>query len=80
MKNVIHQIDSKNEWLLLSASFIPKFALCLNTGKHFFLKVSFQNQYFKYETDYLENKNLFQKSGVQFLVETIKIQKISFPY
>ena len=43
LKNVIHQIDSKNDWLLLSASFIAKFELvfCLNTVKRFFLKVSF---------------------------------------
>ena len=27
MKNVIHQIDGKNEWLLLSASFTAKFVL-----------------------------------------------------
>ena len=27
MKNVIHQLDSKNEWLLLSASFTAKFGL-----------------------------------------------------
>ena len=27
MKNVIHQIDSKNEWLLFSASFTAKFGL-----------------------------------------------------
>ena len=27
LKNVIHQIDSKNEWLLLWASFTPKFVL-----------------------------------------------------
>ena len=26
-KNVIHQIDNKNEWLLLSASFTAKFGL-----------------------------------------------------
>ena len=26
-ENVIHQIDSKNEWLLLSASFTAKFGL-----------------------------------------------------
>ena len=26
-ENVIHQIDSKNEWLLLSASFTEKFEL-----------------------------------------------------
>ena len=27
LKNVIHQIDSKNEWLLLSARFTAKFGL-----------------------------------------------------
>ena len=38
-ENVILQIDSKNEWLLLSASFTAKFELVFvltleNTGKH----------------------------------------------
>ena len=27
-----------------------------------------------------ENENLFQKSGVQFLVESTKIENVSFPY
>ena len=27
LRNMIHQIDSKNEWLLLSASFTAKFRL-----------------------------------------------------
>ena len=27
LKNVIHKIDNENEWLLLSASFTPKFGL-----------------------------------------------------
>ena len=27
LQNVIHQIDSKNEWLLLPASFMAKFGL-----------------------------------------------------
>ena len=46
VKNVIHQIDSKNKWLLLSASFTAKSGLffCLNTGKHFFVEVSFGRQ------------------------------------
>ena len=43
LKIVIHQIDSKQEWLLLSASFTAKFwvGFSLNTGKRFFLEVSF---------------------------------------
>ena len=41
LKKVIHQIYSKNEWLLLSASFMAKFGLvCLNIGIHFFLEFS----------------------------------------
>ena len=47
LKNVIHQIDSKNEWLLLLASFTEKFGLVfvlINTGKRFFLEVSFSIQ------------------------------------
>ena len=37
-------------------------------------------QYFNFEIDFLENKNLFQKTGVQFLVESTKIENASFPY
>ena len=35
-------------------------------------------QYFNFETDFLENENFFQKTGV--LVERTKIKKASFPY
>ena len=102
LKNVIHQTDSKNGWLLLSASFTAKFSFCLNTGKRFFLDVSFSSQqkehrfflkrdfqnsspiersacfyatisenfehfqYFDFETDFLQNKIFFQKTGVPF--------------
>ena len=46
LKNVIHQIYSKNGWLLLSASLQPKFlvSFCLNTGRLFFWEVSFSSQ------------------------------------
>ena len=37
-------------------------------------------QYFNFETDFLENENLFQKTGVLFLVETTKIENTSFPF
>ena len=37
-------------------------------------------QYFNFETNFLENKNLFQKTGVRFLVETTKIENTSFPF
>ena len=37
-------------------------------------------QYFEFETKFLENENLFQKSGVPFLVETTKIDNRSFPF
>ena len=106
LKNVIHQIDSKNEWLLLRASFTAKFGLAFvlilenNFFRSFILKPTervqvflkngnrdFRNippferlacfyvticenferfQYFNFETDFLENENLFQKTGVPF--------------
>ena len=31
-------------------------------------------------TDFLEDENFFQKTGVPFLVERTNIEKISFPY
>ena len=37
-------------------------------------------QYFNFETDFLLNGNLFQKTGVPFLVESTKIENASFPY
>ena len=36
-------------------------------------------QYFNFERDFLENENLFQKTGVTFLIESTKIEKVSFP-
>ena len=38
----------------------------------------FQN--FNFETDFLENEKLFQKTGVSFWVESIKIENTSFLY
>ena len=37
-------------------------------------------QYFNFETHFLENENLFQKTGVPFLVETTKTENISSPF
>ena len=37
-------------------------------------------QYFKFETDFLEMKIFFQKTGVPYLVESSKIENVSFPY
>ena len=37
-------------------------------------------QYFNFETDFLENENLFQKTGDRFLVESTKIENASFSY
>ena len=42
LKNVIQKIDSKNEWLLLCASFTAKVGLA--TGECSFLEVSFSSQ------------------------------------
>ena len=33
-----------------------------------------------FETGFLKNENLFQKTGVPFLVESIKIENASFSY
>ena len=37
-------------------------------------------QYFKFEIDFLENKDFFQKTEYRFLVESPKIKRASFPY
>ena len=70
----IHQVGSKNEWLLLSESFTAKLELVfVLTFKNAFsacfyvtISESFKRfQYFHFETNFLENENLFQKTGVQ---------------
>ena len=37
-------------------------------------------QYFNFERDFLENKNLFKKLEYDFLVEGTKSENASFPY
>ena len=85
MKNAIHQIDSKNTWLLPSARFPVKvglvFVLTLENAYYFQNSPPFERlacfyvtisgnfehfQYLNFETDYLENENLFQNTGVPF--------------
>ena len=39
-----------------------------------------QCQYFNFETDFLENENLFQKLKDRFLVENTKIENALFRY
>ena len=51
--------------------------------RYFYVTISenFEHfQYFNCETDFLENENVFQKTGVQFFSERTKIEKASFPY
>ena len=36
--------------------------------------------HFNFETNFLKNENLFQKTGVPFLVESIKIESATFPH
>ena len=84
LKNMIHQVGSKNEWLLLSVTFTAKldlvFVLTFENGTRDFqnsspfersacfyvtISESFKRfQYFDFETNFLENENLFQKTGV----------------
>ena len=37
-------------------------------------------QYFDFETDFLENKTFFKKLEYHYLVESTKIENLSFPY
>ena len=100
---MIHQIDSKNEWLLLSVTFTAKpelvfvstfenRALILKPAERAYVLLKndtrdFQNsppfersacfyvtisesfkrfQYFNFETNFLDNEDLFQKTAVPF--------------
>ena len=36
-------------------------------------------QYFNLETNFLKNDDPFQKTGVMFLVESLKIENVTFP-
>ena len=38
------------------------------------------SQYFNFETNFLENENLFHKTGVPSLVETTEIENTSFSF
>ena len=38
------------------------------------------SQYCNFETDFLESENIFQKTGVAFLVENAKIENTLFQY
>ena len=44
LKNLIHQINSKNGRLLFQQALRQNFGFCLNTGKYFFLELSFSSQ------------------------------------
>ena len=37
-------------------------------------------QYFNFKTNFLENENFFEKLEYRFLVETTKIENVSFPF
>ena len=37
-------------------------------------------RYFNFETNFLENENLFHKTGVPFLIESTKIENVLFLY
>ena len=46
----------------------------------FFCDNHWKNWNFNFETNFLKNTNLFQKTGVLFLIESTKIENAKFPY
>ena len=74
MKNVIHKIDSKNERLVLLARFTAKFGLVFVVTLEnalviscFYVTISGNYgrfQHFNFKPGFLENGNLFPKTGV----------------
>ena len=77
MKDLIHQRESKNEWLLLSATFMVKFGLVFVLTLENALRLrdepvtisgnSERFEYLNFVTYFLKKKKLFQKTGVVFL-------------
>ena len=48
---------------------------------YFIISGNFERfQYFNYETNFMENENLYQKPEYRFLVESTKIESTSFSY
>ena len=72
LKNVIYQIDRKNEWLLPSrfkdsSDFQNSPPFERSAYFHVTISGDFKLfQYFDFEIDFLKNKNLFQKIGLPF--------------
>ena len=60
---------------------IFKIAVCLR-DRHVFMwqLVEILNVFINFETDFLENRNLFKKLEQRFLVESTKIENASLPY
>ena len=92
---MIHQTDSKNEWLLLSASFTAKIGLEGAFLRGFILKPTeraqvplkndardFQNSppFERLACFYVTIRGNFEKLESRFLVESTKIENTSFPY
>ena len=69
LKNVIHHIDSKNGWCSFQQVYGKIWVIfCLNTGKRFFLEVSFSSQQkaqvlLKNGTRYFQNSSPFERSA-----------------
>ena len=61
---------------------ISKIVLCLRDRHVFCVTITgdFERvQCFNYETSFLRNENIFPKTGVPFLVKSIKIESTTFP-
>ena len=72
MKNVIHQIDSKNEWLLLPTSFTAKFGLVFEVLlRGFILKPTERAQVLlKNGTRHFQNSPPFERSACFYVTIT----------
>ena len=75
---MIHQIGSKNGFSFQQVLQQNWVGFCLNTGKRFFLEVSFSSQ--QKEDGSSKKRYFLKKLEYGFLVERTKIEKASFPY
>ena len=77
LKNVIHQIDNKNEWLFLSVTFTAKYELVFVRG--FILKPTERGKIFlKNGTRGFQNSPPFERSACSYVTISESFTRFSY--